>query len=710
MTKTNTKTKTKAPAAAPVQICETQMIPLNLLDVDEANVRTIKNGVTIEMLANDIALRSLLQSLNIRAIANDDGTPTGRYGVIAGGRRYKALQLLVKWGRMDKAQPIPCIINTGDNAADDSLAENVFREQLHPIDQFTAFKTLVDQGIPDADIAKRYHVTEKFVAQRMKLAKASPKLLKAFRDEEISLEQLQAFCVTDDHKRQDAILKLIKDGHHYYANGIRNALTEDSIEADDPRALYIGLDAYKAAGGAIMEDLFKDNAGPWLQNPDLLHTLATDKIEAVRTEILACGFKWAEVCLDPDNVYDLKRNLAAIPNLPSALTKEERAQEKALSAEYDQLAEKHDAEDETDPFNNEDQARLDEIEATLTEMHNRAPKLSGKQIARSGVIISIDHDGRLQIEYGFLKPEDVKENKKTAAKHADPDDPHHDADTDGYETDEDEDGDDTEYVRADNNPGAIVASKPLSDSLVRDLTSYRTVALQNEVAQDFNVAFLAALHALAASIFCHTSHSSCAKITPAQQYFRAVAGLEAFEAYKEIQERHQHWADRLPGQASALWNALSLLSNDERADLFAHCVSLTLDAVHGNQGRASSTLQADQLAEAVQLDMAAAGWTSTAENYFGRVNKEQIIDAVKEANPPKAAQIDHLKKPVMAAEAERIIKDTDWLPALLRAPYATPDQPETNVANPGEDADTPAAPLPEFLQGGLNGASSAPAA
>lgn len=701
-----TKAKTKSAPAAPVTINETRMIPLNLIEADEANVRTIKNGVSLDMLAEDIGLRGLLQSLNVRTITGEDGTDTGRFSVIAGGRRLKALQLLLKKSRIDATQPIPCIVNTGNNPVDDSLAENVFREQLHPIDQFNAFKTLADQGMPDTIIAKRYHVTEKFVRQRMKLAAASPKLLKAFKDDELGLEKLEAFCVTDDHKRQEAILKLIKDGHHYSPYSIRQALTEESIEADDPRARFVGLDAYQAAGGTIMQDLFKDDSGPWLEDPALLEKLASEKIETVRADILALGFKWAEVTLDPDTVWDLKRNLSSIPNLPSALSKEEKAELSSLSAEFDELAEKRDWHEEDEPFTDADAARLAEIDIALTALKNRAPRMSAKQIARSGVLISLDEEGRIEIEYGFLKPEDVKQaQKKASSQHAGEADTLEDSDDiggDGYEDD-----DDGDYVRADNNPGAVVGGKPLSDSLVRDLTSYRTVALQNALGEDFNTAFLAALHALCAQIFCHASYKSCAKISPSQQYFRGVPGLEDWPAHKEIQQRHDHWAERLPGDATALWNTLVNLDDTERAQLFAHCVSLTIDAVHGNQGRASSALHSDQLAEALSLDMKAAGWESTAENYFARINKDQIIEAVKEAAPTKAPLIDHLKKQTMAQEAERIIKDTDWLPALLRAPY---DQvPAQEQPDPVATDTEQAAPLPAFLTGGLNGAATAPA-
>lgn len=706
MSRSNSKSKSNStPALAPVRIHDIRQIPLDQLCVDDANVRTIKNGVTIDMLAEDIAFRGLLQSLAVRQIMDQDGLPTGRFGVIAGGRRLKALQKLAAQKRIDASQTIPCILRENGNATDDSLAENVFREQLHPLDQFVAFKQLADQNIPDSDIAKRYHVSEKFVRQRLKLASASPALLKAFQEDEISLEKLEAFCVTDDHARQDDILKRIQDGQAMAAWSIRQALTETSIEADDPRALYVGLDAYQAAGGAVMNDLFRDDSGPWLENPDLLGKLASEKIAAERSLVLAAGFKWAEVTLDPREVYSLKRNLSQIPNLASGLSKDERAQEKALSAEYDELNEKANYSEDDNPFSPEDKSRLADIEPILMEFRNRAPKLSAKQIARTGVLISLDDDGRLCLEYGYLRSEDVKEARKSAAKSQ--------VQSSGDDaTDETEDFesnlvDDDEYVRADNNPGAVIAGKTISDALARDLTSYRTIALQNAVAQDFNIAFLGCLHALCSSLFRSGTYNSCVKISPSELFLRGVIGLDDWQTYKDIQDRHQAWSDRLPSQGgAALWHALCALSNQERADLFAHCVSLTIDAVYGNQGRGSSAQHADLLAEAVSLDMKTAGWESTAETYFGRISKDQIIEAVREAAPTKVALIDHLKKPVMAKEAERLIKDTDWLPPLLRSSFAVNPAEATAVDVNAACNSEQAAPLPAFLKNSLNGSSA----
>src|SRR6201987_6221573 len=126
-------------------------IPFNKLVLSQSNVRRVKAGVSIEQLAESIAQRTLLQSLNVRAVVDGEGNETGMFEVPAGGRD-RALELLVKQKRMSKTQAVPCVIREGGIAEDDSLAENDERGGLHPLDQFPAFKTLSDAGLNEEDI------------------------------------------------------------------------------------------------------------------------------------------------------------------------------------------------------------------------------------------------------------------------------------------------------------------------------------------------------------------------------------------------------------------------------------------------------------------------------------------------------------------------------------------------------------------------------
>jgi ParB family transcriptional regulator, chromosome partitioning protein len=93
-----------------VTLSSSRNIPFNKLVLSQSNVRRMKAGVSIEALADDIARRTLLQSLNVRPVLDANGGETGRYEVPAGGRRYRALELLVKQKRLAKTALVPCVM------------------------------------------------------------------------------------------------------------------------------------------------------------------------------------------------------------------------------------------------------------------------------------------------------------------------------------------------------------------------------------------------------------------------------------------------------------------------------------------------------------------------------------------------------------------------------------------------------------------------
>src|SRR5580692_1722724 len=136
-----------ATAVEKITLSASRDIPFNKLVLSQANVRRVKAGVSIEELAEDIARRTLLQGLSVRAVVDADGNETGMFEVPAGGRRFRALELLVKQKRMSKTQAVPCVVREEGLAEDDSLAENDERVGLHPLDQFRAFQTLRDLGM-----------------------------------------------------------------------------------------------------------------------------------------------------------------------------------------------------------------------------------------------------------------------------------------------------------------------------------------------------------------------------------------------------------------------------------------------------------------------------------------------------------------------------------------------------------------------------------
>ena len=113
-----------------ITLSQSRDIPFKKLVLSQANVRRIKAGVSIEELAEDIARRTLLQSLTVRPVLDDAGAEIGMFEVPAGGRRYRALELLVQQKRLARTAPVPCVVRTEGLAEEDSLAENVQRAPL----------------------------------------------------------------------------------------------------------------------------------------------------------------------------------------------------------------------------------------------------------------------------------------------------------------------------------------------------------------------------------------------------------------------------------------------------------------------------------------------------------------------------------------------------------------------------------------------------
>jgi MFS family permease/ParB-like chromosome segregation protein Spo0J len=194
-----------ATAVQKIKLSSSRDIPFNKLVLSQSNVRRVKAGVSIEQLAESIALRTMLQGLSVRAVVDADGQETGMFEVPAGGRRYHALELLVKQKRMAKTQLVPCVVRDDGIAEDDSFAENDERIGLHPLDQFRAFQSLRDGGMSEEEIAARHFVTSAIVKQRLRLASISPKLHDVYAEDGMTLEQLMAFSVTPDQARQEKV-------------------------------------------------------------------------------------------------------------------------------------------------------------------------------------------------------------------------------------------------------------------------------------------------------------------------------------------------------------------------------------------------------------------------------------------------------------------------------------------------------------------------
>ena len=390
-----------AAAVQKITLSSSRDIPFNKLVLSQSNVRRVKAGVSIEELAEDIARRTLLQSLSVRPVLDAKGQETGMFEIPAGGRRYRALELLVKQKRLAKTAPVPCVVREGGVAEEDSLAENVQRAPLHPLDQFRAFQTLREKGHSEEEIAAAFFVAVNVVKQRLRLAAVSEKLLAIYAEDGMSLDHLMAFAVTTDHARQEQVWDAIQRSYSKEPYQIRRMLTETTVRASDKRAQYVGLAAYEAAGGVVMRDLFQQDNGGWLENVALLDGLVAEKLKVEVASIAAEGWKWIEAAVDFP--YGHGRHLRELEGTTADLTGEERATIDALNTEHAKLEAEYENADELPEGVDE---RLGEIETALAAFEDRRVSYDPSEIARAGVFVSVDADGRLSVDRGYVRPED----------------------------------------------------------------------------------------------------------------------------------------------------------------------------------------------------------------------------------------------------------------------------------------------------------------
>lgn len=607
-----------------------QTIPLGKLVPSAANVRKT-GGIPIDSLAASIASSGLLNNLVVRPHLRDDGTPTGKYEVVAGGRRLAALKRLAKQKRVAKNMAVPCNILEEGNATEVSLAENVIRHAMHPADQFEAYAALADQGLGAEEIAARFGTTDAQVKKLLRLASVSPRLMAAYRDGAITLDHLMAFTVTGDHEAQERVWA---DGLDRSPTAIRRALTEAWVDTSDRLARFVGIDAYVAAGGTVMRDLFQEEHEGYLTDRNLLERLVREKLEAMGDELRAEGWQWVEII--PDFGYAAAHGFRHLSPEKHPLSEEDEAERNALATEYDSLAEDEMGDDAA--FE-----RLDAIEARLSEIDEKSVFWPEEVKACAGTVLSISRAGTPEIERGLVRAEP------------------------------------SQQASNDNSPQEKKARPSLPSSLVRELTAHRTAALRAVLADQPEVALDAVVYTLALPIlYPHSAVKGCLDISVEQRPLgRDASGIEESPATERTDRQRFAWSQILP-DAEAFWDWLREQPQEKKLQLLAFCAAQSLSAVRlkADVPATAADIHADALHFATGLDMA-QWWQPTRRSYLGQVSKNLILAAIREAcGLQTSSTFEREKRDAMIDRAERKLGGTGWLPALLRNPVPADAQAE----------------------------------
>lgn len=282
-------------------------IPLDRLMLSSLNVRQTERAADVDSLAEDIAARGLKQNLVVvpAHFTSGEARPEhmageplasggknvwdGRFEVIAGGRRFQAMQLLVQQERLSPTYPVPCMVEFRDEAAETSLSENLHRVAMNPADEFEAYRIIVERATkhgldadPVAYCAKRFGVSVKHVNGRLRLATLAPEILDALRANEIGVDSAKAYAGTEDHALQVKVFAAQKKStwKPHDPQQVRQALRGETLPLSNAQVKFVGLDAYLAAGGRTEVEMFMGTEGEErIVDVKLVKKLASSKAE-----------------------------------------------------------------------------------------------------------------------------------------------------------------------------------------------------------------------------------------------------------------------------------------------------------------------------------------------------------------------------------------------------------------------------------------------
>lgn len=358
-----------------------ESIPFADLYVHPLNPRGVIDEAGLATLAENIRALGLIQ--NLAGLRDADG----KVGIVAGGRRLRALALLSGDPRFETV-PVR-IAPDEDTARVWAATENHLREALHPADEIRDFAALAARGVAVPEIAIAFGVTDAQVRRRLKLAALPEPVLAALRANEISLGAAACFTICDDLALALGVLKQAR-GRGFDEHRLRRLLKPAAIRGGDRRASFVGIEAYREAGGRISRDLFADEV--YFDDPEILDTCFDARLAEAAEELRAAeGWSWVRTIPEPYLGYSELEALGAERLYPEAgaWTDEEAARHDALA----ELA-------EADALDTEGAAELDRL-AAIVEGGYTAPRKE-----HAGIICYVAHSGTMEATRGLVLPVD----------------------------------------------------------------------------------------------------------------------------------------------------------------------------------------------------------------------------------------------------------------------------------------------------------------
>ena len=652
------------------------LVPATHLTKSPVNVRKRTDPRADAELEASIAGHGLVQNL----VGVPVSRKKGHYRITAGGRRLDAIHRLIEKGMLPPDHEVPVLIltNTKDGR-EISLAENYDRLQMSPAEDCLAFRDLIEvEGRSTAEIAKRFGIEERFVMGRLRLANLAQPIFEALEANEIILDIAKAYATTADTGRQTAVWEALRNSYSRdNVNEIRRALNGYSYRANDPKALFVGRDAYIAAGGRVEDaDLFSTAADERWIDTHILDELAEAKLtaqaEAIRERE---GLGEVRVVAGARIPYMETYALQPLTGAAEPLTDEQEARKQEIEdeiADIERLAEDEDYE----PHDDEEQ-RYAALQAELTMIVEGAPVLDAEQKASALAYVVLAPDGTPHVHHQlYVAPVSSEESGEV--------------DNEGDEGD-DNAGDE----RQDNS--IVGDTRPAMSQRLREmLAMMKTELLAVHVASD--PAFALSLGTFimvdresrlgSFDIPSDLRASAPSRLLPDFKPATAAAGewTKLDEALDRSWLQHQTVPDR--------YEAFCALADAARAAWLGWAIARTLHAVPAGRREAGFL---EHLGRKMGIDVA-AWWRPTALTYFDKLTKPGILALFEEIGGLELRmRYSGSKKHDLAASAERLFggdviiepeiqqRALAWLPDEMR--FAVPENCATQTSSDHSGSD-----------------------
>jgi ParB family chromosome partitioning protein len=541
---------------------------------------------------------------------------------------------------------------------------------MNPADECLAFSQLVEQGADVEGIARRFGLTIRFVEGRLRLSALAPAVFAALGAGEISLDVAKAYAATPDQERQAYVFEQMGRGYGYaHPDSIRRMMTQATVSASDRRALFVGEDAYLAAGGRIEQDLFSDDSGARWLDVAILERLACEKLETLAAEeTIETGLGWVRPTLERWIGYPLTEGLRRIPLETPPLSDEEKASVDALEAEVDELVAILEDEESSDEAREQAEAGIRELDARIQAIVDKPPVIADELKPQVGAFLMLDEHGRPTLDTGRFAEIPADGEASTA-------------------------GDAPDDQPARNSAGT---GRPagLPQRLLDELAIQRRDILAVHVAANTALALDLATFLMIdreSGYSFGTVGSSLTAHAPADP----VAGFKTPEAPATIalakarEALDRSWTE---GQTPAeRFDAFRALPEEARSAWLGFAVARTLEATRSCDFH-------DHLGTLLGIDVA-RWWRPTGTNYFDRVPKNMSLAALAEVGGPElASRHAKAKKAELVQSCERIfagdfiaepeVKQAAlaWVPEAMRfAPAA--DKTASDEPKAGTDPD-----------------------